>query len=142
MSTNKKTTVFLGGTCNGSLWRDTLIPLFDANKVEYFNPVLPPGVKWDETYKQSEIKARNSSDIVLYVITPKMTGFYSVAEVVEDSNKRPEKTIFCFLEKDGDAEFSAHQNKSLIATGDLVKNNGAKAFKTIEQLAEYVNSHP
>ena len=26
-----------------------------------------------------------------------MTGVYSVAEVIDDSNKRPEKTIFCYL---------------------------------------------
>jgi hypothetical protein len=30
--------VFLGGTCNESLWRDKLIKLL---KIEYFNPVVP-----------------------------------------------------------------------------------------------------
>ena len=29
--------VFLGGTCNNSTWRDTLIPLL---KIDYFNPVV------------------------------------------------------------------------------------------------------
>ena len=29
--------VFLGGTCNGSRWRNELIPLLEC---EYFNPVV------------------------------------------------------------------------------------------------------
>lgn len=29
--------VFLGGTCNGSIWREKLIPLL---KIDYFNPVV------------------------------------------------------------------------------------------------------
>lgn len=32
--------------------------------------------------------------------TPKMTGTYSIAEVIDDSNKRPDKTVFCILEFD------------------------------------------
>ncbi len=35
---NKK--VFLGGTCNGSLWRDALIKKLN---IDYFNPVVPDG---------------------------------------------------------------------------------------------------
>lgn len=30
-------TVFLGGTCNNSTWRDKLIPLLT---VDYFNPIV------------------------------------------------------------------------------------------------------
>jgi hypothetical protein len=30
-------TLFLGGTCNGSLWRDKLISLLDITKIEPFN---------------------------------------------------------------------------------------------------------
>ena len=29
--------VFLGGTCNGSTWREELIPILEIN---YFNPVV------------------------------------------------------------------------------------------------------
>lgn len=33
----KKRKVFLGDTCNGSTWRNKLIPLLE---IEYFNPVV------------------------------------------------------------------------------------------------------
>lgn len=78
--------VFLGGTCNESAWKDELIPLLE---IDFFNPVVDD---WDdESQKKKEIIERENSDFVLYVITPKMTGVYSIAEVVEDSIKRPEK---------------------------------------------------
>jgi hypothetical protein len=65
-----------------------------------------------------------------------MLGFYSIAEVVEDSNKRPTKTIFCYLEEG----FEKHQIKSLQATARLVKENGAQVFTSLEAVAEYLNS--
>jgi len=65
-----------------------------------------------------------------------MLGFYSIAEVVDDSNKRPNKTIFCYLEEG----FSKHQLKSLQATARLVKNNGVQVFTSLEEVAEHLNS--
>ena len=84
--------VFLGGTCNDSPWRAELVPLLT---IDSFNPVVED---WTEECMAEEIRQRESCDFVLYVITPKMTGVYSIAEVVDDSNKRPEKTVFCFLD--------------------------------------------
>ena len=34
----KEEKVFLGGTCNGSRWREKIIPML---KIDYFNPVVP-----------------------------------------------------------------------------------------------------
>jgi hypothetical protein len=65
-----------------------------------------------------------------------MLGFYSVAEVVDDSNKRPDKTIFCYLEEG----FEKHQIKSLQATARMVKDNGTQVFTSLEEVAEYLNS--
>jgi hypothetical protein len=65
-----------------------------------------------------------------------MLGFYSIAEVVDDSNKRPHKTIFCYLEEG----FGKHQVKSLQATARLVKANGSQVFTSLEEAAEYLNS--
>jgi hypothetical protein len=58
--------VFLGGTCNGSTWRDKFIPLLN---IDYFNPVVPT---WDESAKQEELFQRRTCSALLYVITPKM----------------------------------------------------------------------
>ena len=85
--------IFLGGTYN-STWRDKLISML---KCSYFNPIVPD---WNKEAYQEELRQREFCDYCLYVITPNMTGMYSIAEAVDDSNKRPEKTIFCVLEED------------------------------------------
>ena len=88
--------VFLGGTCNDSKWRDQLIPKL---QIDYFNPVV---ADWTKECRKKEIQERKDADIVLYVVTPRMIGVYSIAEVVDDSNKRPGKTLFCVLPEDVD----------------------------------------
>ena len=86
--------VFLGGTCNESNWRNELIPMLSIN---YFNPIVDD---WTEECYQEELRQRRLCGYNLYVITPRMTGVYSIAEVIDDSNKRPERTVFCVLDKD------------------------------------------
>jgi hypothetical protein len=90
---------------------------------------------------KEEIKQRSECDFCLYVITPKMTGVYSIAEVVDDSNKRPHKTIFCYLTDDEDQKFSPDQIKSLDQTGRMIKENGATFLTTLTATADYLNAH-
>lgn len=134
--------VFLGGTCNNSKWREKLIPML---KVDYFNPVVDD---WTEECYQEELRQREICDYCLYVITPLMTGVYSIAEVVDDSNKRPHKTIFCVLNKDylplnvetdNPITFNKGQMKSLKRTGLMVERNGGKYFNSLEEVANYLN---
>jgi hypothetical protein len=129
-----KKTVFLGGTCNGSLWRDAIIPKL---KIAYFNPVVPV---WTPECEAEELHQREICTYCLYVITPKLTGVYSIAEIVDDSNKRPEKTIFCVLETDDSHAFTSHQVKSLRAVGNMVKLNGAKVCSNLEEVVDYLNA--
>jgi hypothetical protein len=68
-----------------------------------------------------------------------MEGAYSVAEVVDDSNKRPEKTIFAYLTEDEGKEWTKHQIKSLDMIGKMVVENGGKQFKTLDEIADYLN---
>lgn len=128
-----KSKVFLGGTCNDSNWREKLIPLLN---IDYFNPVVE---NWTPECREEEIKQRNDCDYCLYVITPKMEGVYSIAEVIDDSNKRPDKTIFCFLEKDEESEFSPAQITSLTAVKKMVEKNGGNWFSNLESIADYLN---
>jgi len=130
---SKSTEVFLGGTVGESTWRDTLIPLL---KINYFNPVVK---EWNDKAQQLEIKKRKTCDYVLYVITPFMEGVYSIAEVVDDSNKKPKQTILCVLSKDGDKEFTTHQIKSLKMVKSMVKDNGGMVFETLEEIAQKLN---
>lgn len=128
--------VFLGGTVSTSNWRDILISKLDKNKINWFNPVVKD---WTEECKNEELKQRELCDYCLYVITPKMEGVYSIAEVVEDSIKRPKKTIFCYLEKDEKDTFFISQIKSLNAVGEMVERNGGKWFKTLDDVINYLN---
>ena len=136
--------VFLGGTCNESSWREELIKMLE---VDYFNPVVED---WNEECYKEELKQREICDYCLYVITPRMTGVYSIGEVIGDSNKRPDKTIFCLL-KDTEHElsydngfktysFTEGQIKSLDRLGLMVQNNGGKYFESLEEVAKYLNS--
>ncbi len=128
--------VFLGGTCNGSLWRDGFIKDL---KINYFQPVL--NGEWTKAMMEEEIKQRELCDFCLYVITPKMTGVYSIAEVVDDSNKQPAKTIFCYLTKDENKTFNKAQIKSLEQTAKMVMKNGAQFFKSLPEASDYLNNH-
>jgi len=131
-----KKKVFLGGTWNDSTWRDELIPLL---KIDYFNPVVED---WTEECMEEERLQRKICDYVLYCITPLMKGVYSIAEVIDDSNKRPEKTIFCFLYKEPRnfrPKFDDAQMKSLNEVGKMVERNGGKYFKNLYDVADYLN---
>ena len=124
--------VFLGGTTNNSDWRERLIPMLNIN---YFNPVVK---EWNEAAQEEEIRQRKNCDYVLYVITPKMEGYYSIAEVVDDSNKRPARTIFCFLLEDDDKVFTKHQLKSLMMIKKMITENGAITFNSLEEIATFL----
>ena len=121
--------VFLGGTCSGYRWRDDLIPML---KCKYFNPMTRG---WSEETRQREVAERNASDYVLYVITSSINGVYSVAELIDDSNKRPEKTIVCVL-YDGMRRGMSH---SLRAVVNLARSNGAIICESLEDIAEFLN---
>lgn len=125
--------VFLGGTCNGSRWRNGVIKEL---KIHYYDPMKE---EWTPEMMNEELKQREESDFCLYVLTPKMDGFFSVAEVVDDSNKRPGKTIFCFLHDDEGKKFSNAQLKSLKQIGEMIKRNGATWFETLDEATSYLN---
>jgi hypothetical protein len=132
--------VFLGGTCaktwrkdSAALWRETLIPML---RCEYFNPVVPD---WTIECQQEELRQRETCDFVLYTITPYMEGVYSIAEVADDSNKRPEQTLLCLLNRRGAIKFNDAQWKSLVAVERLVERNGARTFRKLERVADFLN---
>ena len=127
--------VFLGGTCNGSNWREELIKELD---IDYFNPVIE---NWDDKAQVNEYKEKNEADFLLFVITPLMVGVYSIAEVVDASNKKPEKTILCILDSDAEKTWTEHQRNSLRAVEDLVKKNGAIYSNNLEEVATILNNY-
>ena len=67
-----------------------------------------------------------------------MTGVYSVAEVVDDSNKRPLHTVLCILSSDDGESWTEAQARSITSVADLVKRNRAAVFFNLESVAEYL----
>lgn len=127
--------VFLGGTCNKSTWRNRMmIYLHDAG-FEYFNPVVED---WTENCQTEEIVQRKLCDFCLYTITPKMIGVYSIAEVVDDSNKRPEKTVLVLLKDDDKEKFTTDQWKSLEVLANMVKRNGGQVFDNLKNAVSWL----
>jgi len=109
-----------------------LIPSLTKNGLDYFNPVVDD---WNEECYQRELREREACDYCMYTITPKMTGVYSIAEVVDDSNKRPEKTVLVILEADDGLSFEGHQMKALKKVAHMVENNGGQAFFSLKDAA-------
>lgn len=124
-----KMKVFLGDTCSGYRWRNVLIPML---KYDYYNPIVK---NWSETDRLREVKEREYADYVLYVITSGMKGVYPIAEIIDDSNKRPEKTIVCVL-FDG---INSQMSRSLKAVLNLAMSNGATICSNLEEVATYLN---
>ena len=131
-------TVFLGGTCNNSDWRERLIPKLNDAEIKWYNPVVrdwTPACQAEETYIKSQ-----DSTVNLFVITSDMTGVYSIAEVVDSSHKKPSKTVFYF-ESEG---FNNAQVKSLCAVGNLVRENGVLVVPpeaSLNYVAEALRKH-
>jgi len=129
--------VFLGGTCNGSKWREALIPML---KIDYFNPVVQV---WDDAARAEEERQKKACDFELYVITPWQTGFFSIAEATAAAaSRRNSSAMFCVLEHDNGAdEFRADQLESLQAVSGLLAGFGAGTYRSLVAVADALNQH-
>lgn len=113
--------IFLGGTCNKTTWRDELIGKLDQ-QIDYFNPVVDD---WTPEFQLSEIDEKeNKCSVHFYCITSKMTGVFSIAEVVDSVHNKSKRTILHVM-PDG---FTEAQLKSLKAVVNLVNSRGGIAY--------------
>ncbi len=134
----KKVTVFLGGTCAGSKWREELLPKLDSERVETYNPVVP---NWTPECQAIEDFHRETDDVCLYVITPEGEGDYSFVEVTDDSHKRPDSTILCVIYEVNGVTFSKHRKSTAEKTSDLVQKNGVAVVKDLDEVASLINNY-
>lgn len=128
--------VFLGGTCNGSTWREVLL---SGLMVRTFNPVVE---NWDEAAKAREDEAKYNADLMLYVITPKQKGFYSIAELTHDSLAK-RNVVVAFVDDPDGTVWDEHQIKSNAAIAELIGANklgGPRVFYSLESLRGYFNA--
>jgi hypothetical protein len=124
--------VFLGGTCNETIWRERLIPII---QVDYFNPVVDDWTP--ECQEQEEVEKADACNIHLYVITDAMLGVFSIAEVIESSMTKGKQTIFHVV-PDG---FKPSQLKSLMAVAEMVRKHGGIAYSDndLDRTARVIN---
>lgn len=123
--------VFLGGTCNGTDWRDVLIPKLVT---DYFNPVVKD---WNEEAVKKEQEEKENCNVYLFVITPRMTGAYSIHEITFLTLTKTDKKVIFYL-----------MNEVYIEEGSYIKDQlpqqftegQYKSFKQItEDLKKYSN---
>lgn len=135
MSGFANVTVFLGGTCNGSTWREEFLPKL-CMRIKAFNPVVDD---WNEEAQANEDWHKANDDYCLYVLTPEMAGLYSIFEVADDSNKRPEKTICCFIRSRNGREFDARTWRGIEKMKRDLVRNGATVCEDLDQVAAFLN---
>ena len=72
-----------------------------------------------------------------------LKGVYSIAEVVDDSNKRPRKTLFLNLytlhKEFPYRDDCSRMGHSLTAVENLLKANGVRCFSSIDEVAKFLN---
>ena len=132
MKSNKKIKVFLGGTCNGSTWRDELIPKL---KIDYFNPVVKD---WTPECQAEEERQKNEECMIhLYVITPQQKGVFSIAEMIESAcNDKIITVIYIQCTKDADKFYK----DSWKAVEKMAQKHGAYSFISLDSVARFLNS--
>lgn len=127
--------VFLGGTCNESTWRETIIKDLESEGIAYFNPVVDDWTP--ECQEEKEHQKWDKCDIHLYVITPKMTGTFSIAEAVESTMLNTE-CVFCVLPEDDVLSFDKGQLRSLDAVGRLIKKHGGHIAYNLDGVIDVI----
>lgn len=128
----------MGGTCCGTTWRDELIPMIKG--IDYFNPVVKD---WTPECIEEEYRQKNLCNMQVYVITPRMKGVFSIAEIIESTYTKNTATFVCVLNEDVDQNgnkitFDEGQKRSLNAVVELADSNGAICCKDLKELAEKI----
>lgn len=130
-------TIFLGGTCAKSTWRDELIPMLDQSKISAFNPVVE---HWDEKAQAEEDYHKENDDLILFCFTPESFGQYAAFEVGRTSLLRPGKVVACFLPERAGKVFEKHDAKTVAKISRDLISDGTPVFDSLEALASYLNT--
>lgn len=134
---------FLGGTCNGTSWRDELIPELEKKGYTYFNPVVPDWTP--ECIEKENIEKNEKCDTHLYILTPEMKGVYSVAEIINSVwTCISEGRGFVYIGILGEEEdWGEQQYRSLKATlqmvDDISSGNSRIKFGFIKNTIDILN---
>lgn len=129
----KKPLIFLGGTTDSKYkdWRKEYIIKLKT-EYELFNPVVD---EWNEEAKEREDIVKETADILLFYICG--NSLYSIAELVDCSNKCPERTVVVFDKEEMLKDNTIHW-KNVIAIMELVTLNKAIVFENKKDSIDYL----
>lgn len=134
--------IFLGGTCAETTWRDELIEGLKRYDCEWFNPVVKDWTPECQAIEEDE--KNNKCNVHLYVITPEMQGFYSIAEIVNSCwqaqlyGTTVNRVVFCVIRNtlpETTGTWTEQQIKSFKATMTLCRDIAPERF-----CGDFVNS--
>lgn len=131
MLLSSKSRVFLGGTCNGTDWRNKLEHYLEWYGISYFDPVVDDWT--DECVLIENDEKYNKCNIHLYVITSEMTGVYSIAEIIDSAwivkngDSVPERLVVVI----STGGFSKGQIRSLINVANMAKSIGGSKVSVL-----------
>ena len=133
----ESSTVFLGGTCNGSDWRENLVKLHDLP----FLPIDPRVEYWERQHRLNEDELRENADYSIYVITPKMRGIYTFIQITEDACNRPNRTAFCILDEDDGETFLPRLKRNLTVSSQRWEELGATKLENLKDINDWLWNH-
>lgn len=131
----KKLTVFLGGTCGSSTWRNKLISQLNDN-IEAFNPIVE---NWTPECQKLEDYHKSHDDINLFVITPETNSPYSLFEIGAEATKNPKRTIVCFLDNENGTTFDGQQAKVVKKITKDLKQMCVSVYNNLDELGNDLN---
>ena len=117
----------------------------ESGWIERIKPLLSKDFKICDSFDEyTTLFGDNSNEVADFIvrcITPKMTGFNQIVNLVFDSYEFPDNTIFIMLKTEFGSKFTDKQWATLEEIVDTVVNaNGANTFLTLEAAANYINN--
>ncbi len=134
--------IFLGGTTNESTWREKFISIMKKScpTIKMFNPIVD---NWTPECIELEEFIKDHTEYHVYVITPRMLGVYSIAEMVNSCFIPNKKVFYSILDTDIDDDgtvmyWSPEMKNSLAATSNLLLSLGAHKAIDIPDLVNLI----
>lgn len=135
--------IFLGGTTNKTTWRDDFIKLMkEVNPtIKPFNPVVD---NWTQECVDLENFVKLHSRYHIYVLTPRMIGAYSIAEMIDSVHDRSKKVYIYIMESDTDDDgnelrWDPRARNSLTVISNMVVSHGGIATSSIKEMVEKID---
>jgi hypothetical protein len=123
--------VFLGGTCANSTWRQELIAMLSEN-VPYFDPQVPD---WTPEDAAREDACKPVSRFNVFVITGDALGTYSGWEIHQEATNDAAKLIFATV-----GELPENQVKGVAKIKKGLIRMGATVCENLDEIAEIINA--